>query len=174
VGVSWGRKATIHISDAGYHRADLIPVRLTQDITGTDEVNDLSAQARDLGTIVHAPGERQVGIEFERLIETDDTGDDIALLLLAYDAGDELYVVVMRQGLDAEAGDGIRFKAVVGGFPEDFAKDSAGKVRLTLKPSDPSRLPERVSSPYRASDHWLLESGDKLLLESGDYLILEN
>lgn len=174
MGVSWGRKATIHLSAVGYHRGDLVAVRLAQDITGTDEANDLTAEARDLGTILHAPGERQVGIEFDKLLEADDAGDDVALLLDAYDAGDELYVVVMRRGLDAAAGDGIRFKAVVGMAPEDFPRDQAARVRFALRPSDPSTLPQRIAAPYPVSDHWLLESGDKLLVESGDFLLLES
>ena len=172
--VSWGRKATIHISAAGYHRGDLVPVRRVQDITGTDEAADLSAEARDLSTILHAPGERQVGIEFDKLLEADDSGEDVALLLDAYDSGDEVYVVVLRQGLDAAAGAGIRFKAVVGMAPEDLPRDPAAKVPFALRPSDPATLPERIAAPYPVSDHWLLESGDKLLQESGDYLILES
>lgn len=145
--IRWGRKARIYISDSAFTASSLVMVRRTKDITSIDEADDQVAEARDLAYKVHNQGAKEGGVEFDKLIDADDSGADVVLLKAAYAAGSELYVIVAKDVKTAASGEALKFKGILLGWPEDLPEGEAGKMSLKLVPSDPDSPPTRVSTP---------------------------
>ncbi|MCE9605066.1 MAG: hypothetical protein K8U03_09225 [Planctomycetia bacterium] len=144
--IRWGRRARIYISDEAFTAADLVVIRRTKDITTNDEADDQVAEARDLAYKVHGQGAKDYSVEFDKLLDADDSGEDIALLRDSYDNGTELFVVVCRATKDVASGKAMKFKGIVMGWSEEYPEGEAGKLSLKIVPSDPDSQPTRVTT----------------------------
>lgn len=171
----WGRNAKVYVAPVVYDSngviedialADMFEVARLKDIGHTDEATDLKATARDLPFAIHAQGEKEVGIEAERLILVNDTGDDFDTLNDAYHNDDEVWVLVTRGDASTSVGDGLLFVGNVFGWTESLPESDPARVTLSLKPSRNSPdTPVAVSTPFTASTfrsnlEWVFDAAD--------------
>jgi hypothetical protein len=146
--ISWGRKARLYVSADGFGNDDLVRVRFAKDITSGDQADILTATARDMPYKAHGKSAKERTVEFSKLVDRDDDGDDVTILENAYRTEAEIYCVLLRNRLEVASGNGIRFLAQVFGWPEEVPENDAITTQLMLKPVDPDLSFERVATPY--------------------------
>lgn len=163
----WGRSARLYVAAVTYtdgvpdllDPGDLVEVVNLKDITTNDSARVLVATARDLEYDVAEQGAKELSIECEKLINVDQSGDDVTALLAAYDDGSQLWVLVTPKAQGTAAGQGVLLLADLFGWPEDLPEEGAGFYRLMFKPHDPDAGFQRVVTPFEQHVYEIDEGG---------------
>lgn len=157
--IRYGRDARLYAAPVTYtggvpdalDKDELIEITRLGDITSNDETaSEVVAGARDLEYDVFDQSEKRLVVETKKLINVEESGDDVDLLRDAFDAGDELWVLLTRKAKSVASGDGLLCLCQLFGWPEELPQSGAVTAALKFMQSNPDRQPERVGTPVYA------------------------
>ncbi len=151
----FGRSARCYVAPVAYTAgladavdvADLVEIVRAKDITRSDSAAEMKATARDLPYAIYEQGDKTLFVELEKLIEDDESADDIAVVRDAFDNDEELWVLVTPKASDVAAGAGVLFRAIVINRPEKFPESDAATVSMKFASSGETVQLSRPATP---------------------------